>query len=59
MIRQKNKLFLFTSNSDTETLMTNNSIYDDCDVPLTDADITSNTFCTADVKHVIKLWKDR
>lgn len=58
MIRQKTKLFVFWNNSDTELLLKNNSIYDNCDIPLADADITANHFCTADVKRVIKLWKD-
>lgn len=59
MVRQKTKLFIFLNNSDTETLVNNSSIYDNCDLPLVDADISINNFCTADVKHTIKLWKDR
>lgn len=59
MIRQKQQLFIFWNNTDTETLLNNNSIFENCDVPLVDADIISDSFCTADVKHVIKLWKDR
>lgn len=59
MVRQKSKLFLFGDNSSIDTFLNNNSIYDNCDIPFADADISTNNFCTADVKHVIKLWKDR
>lgn len=58
LIRQKTKLFVFCNNFDSELLLNNYSIYDNCDIPLADADITANHFCTADVKHFVKLWKD-
>lgn len=59
MIRQKTKLFVFWNYSDVETLLNSNSVHDNCDIPLADADITTNNFCTADVEHVIKLWNDQ
>lgn len=58
MIRQKTKLSIFWNNSDSEHLLNNNSIYDNCDIPFADADIITNNFCSADVKHNIKLWKN-
>lgn len=58
MIRQKTKVFVLSNNSDVESLLNNSSIYDNCDIPLVDADITTNNLCTADVKHIIKQWKD-
>ncbi|XP_026814538.1 uncharacterized protein LOC113554763 [Rhopalosiphum maidis] len=58
MIRQKTKLFIFWNNSDSESILNNNSVYDNCDIPFADADMITNNFCTADVKHFIKLWKD-
>ncbi|XP_022172452.1 uncharacterized protein LOC111035227 isoform X2 [Myzus persicae] len=58
MIRQKTKLSIFWNNSDSEHLLNNNSIYDNCDIPFADADIITNNFCSADVKHIIKLWKN-
>lgn len=58
MIRQKTKLFMFWNNSDSEAILKNYSVYDNCDIPFADADMIANNFCTADVKHFIKLWKD-
>jgi len=58
MIRQKTRLFVFLNNFDVESLLNNDSIYDNCDIPLVDADITTNNLCTADVNHVIKLWRN-
>lgn len=58
MIRQKTKLSIFRNNSDSDSLLNNNSVYDNCNITFADADITDNQFCTADVKHIIKLWKD-
>jgi hypothetical protein len=58
MIRQKAKLFIFWNNSESESILNNNSVYDNCDIPFADADMIPNNFCTADVKHFIKLWKD-
>lgn len=58
MIRHKTKLSIFRNNSDLEHLLNNNSVYDNCDIPFADADVIANNFCTADVKHIIKLWKD-
>jgi len=58
MIRQKTKLFVFSINSEIENLLNNSLIYDNYNIPLVDADIISNNLCTADVKHIIKLWKD-
>uniref|UniRef100_A0A2S2N6F1 Uncharacterized protein n=1 Tax=Schizaphis graminum TaxID=13262 RepID=A0A2S2N6F1_SCHGA len=58
MIRQKAKLFIFWNNSDSESILNNNSVYDNCDIPFADADMIPNNFCSADVKHFIKLWKD-
>jgi len=58
MIRQKTKLSIFWNNSDSENFLKNNSVYDNCDIPFADADITANNFCTVDVNHFIKLWKD-
>lgn len=59
MIRQKTTLFVFGYNSDIDTLLNNNSIHNNCDIPFADVDISTNNFCTADVKYFIKLWKDR
>lgn len=59
MIRQKTKLFVFPNDFETGIVLNNNLIYDNCDIPFADADITFNNMCTVDVKHVIKLWKDR
>lgn len=58
MIRQKNKIFLFRDSFDIDTFLNNDSIYDNNSIPLADADISNNNFCTVDVKHVIKLWTD-
>lgn len=58
MIRQKTKLSIFQNNSDLEHLLKNSSVYDNSDIPFADADVINNNFCTADVKHIIKLWKD-
>lgn len=59
MIRQKTKLFIFWNDSDTEILLNNNLIHDNCEIPFTDADIMANNICTIDVKCGIKFWKDR
>lgn len=59
IIRQKTKLFILWNDSDTDICLNNNLIYDNSNIPLTDADIIANNICTADVKCVIKLWKDR
>lgn len=59
MIRQKAKLFLFWNNSETDTLLDNMTIYDNHNIPFTDADITANNLFAADVKHVLKQWKDK
>lgn len=58
MIRQKTKIFLFRDNFEIDTFLNNDSIYDNNGVPLADADVSINNFCTVDVEHVIKLWKD-
>ncbi|VVC25674.1 Hypothetical protein CINCED_3A012380 [Cinara cedri] len=58
MVRQKAKLFIFRNNSETDILLDNKIIYDNYNIPYTDADITANNFFTADVKHVLKQWKD-
>lgn len=59
MIRQKAKLFVFSNNSETDTLLGNKTIYDNFNVPFTDADITANNCFTVDAEHVLKQWKDR
>lgn len=59
IIRQKTKLVIFSNSFDTGTLLNNNSVHDNCGIPIADFDTLNNNICTADVKHVIKILKDR
>jgi len=59
MIRQKTKFFVFWNDAEVETLLSKFSIHDNFDIPLSDSDVTTDYFCTVDVDHIIKIWKER
>ncbi|XP_050441573.1 uncharacterized protein LOC126846308 [Adelges cooleyi] len=59
LVRQKTKLFYLWNNSDTELCLKSKLIYDCNNIPLGDSDGLSNCYCSVDVEHIIKIWKDQ